>query len=181
MRFLQASALRGAGIWKLSFFFKLGDSYLIILKIKSISGTFFGVFFWYNWVDSAKRLPPLSHPTYIMYQQQIVQLDPQTKALQLRSGPEHSEIHLCSIADAHLFLHSNGSTYVGYSYWNPYVYWQNGVLLSECASGIPLHTTLKLLSIALRGQAQSRREGGLLRRVCGRRPAGGSARLNLLG
>ena len=80
-----------------------------------------------------------------MSQPQIDQLDPQTKALQLRSGPEHSEIHLGSIADAHVFLRYNGSTYVGYSFWNPDVYGLNGVLLSERASGIPLHTTLELL------------------------------------
>ena len=77
-----------------------------------------------------------------MSKPKIVQLNSQkTKALQLLSGPEHTEIHL----DAHLFLHYNGSTYVGYSYWNPDVYWLNGVLLSERASGIPLHTTLELL------------------------------------
>ena len=80
-----------------------------------------------------------------MSQPKIVQLDPQTKAVQLRSGPDHSEIHLGSTADARLFLRYNGSTYVGYSYWNPDVYWLNGVLLSERASGIPLHTTLELL------------------------------------
>ena len=80
-----------------------------------------------------------------MSQPKIVQLDPQTKALQLRSGPEHSEILLGSISDAHLFLRYNGSTYCGYSYWNPDVYGLNDVFLSERASGIPLHTTLELL------------------------------------
>ena len=80
-----------------------------------------------------------------MSQPKIVQHDPQTEALKLRSGPEHSEIHLGSITDAHLFLHYNGSKYVGYSYWNSNMYGQNGVLLSERASGIPLHTTLELL------------------------------------
>ena len=105
--------------------------------------------------DSLLSAHPLleTTTTYIPYTQnhiyisqlQIVQLDPQTKALQLRSGPEPSEIHLGSIADANLFLRYNGSTYVGYSYWNPDVYGLNGVLLSERASGIPLHTTLELL------------------------------------
>ena len=81
-----------------------------------------------------------------MSQPKIVQLDPQTKAVQLLSGPENSEIHLGSIADAHLLLRYNGSTYVGYSYWKPDVYGLNGVLLSERASGIPLHTTLDDIS-----------------------------------
>ena len=81
-----------------------------------------------------------------MSKPKIVQLNSQkTKALQLLSGPEPTEIHLGSIADAHLFLRYNGSTYVGYSYWNPDVYGLNGALLSERASGIPLHTTLELL------------------------------------
>ena len=66
----------------------------------------------------------------------IIQLDPKTKALQIRSGADDSEIHLGSIADAQLFLLYNGWTYVAYSHWNP---GNDGVLLSERMSGIPLH------------------------------------------
>ena len=95
------------------FFFQVGGFLSYNTQNKVYFWYFFLIFFWYNWVDSAKRLPPLSHPTYIMSQQQIVQLDPQTKALQLRSGPNHSEIHLGSIADAHLFLHYTGRRTLG--------------------------------------------------------------------
>ena len=96
-----------------------------------------------------------------MSKPKIVQLNSQkTKALQLLlSGPEPTEIHLGSIADAHLYLRYNGSTYVGYSYWNPDVYGLNGALLSERASGIPLHTTLELLCSLSRAVSSAQASG----------------------
>ena len=75
--------------------------------------TFFGLLGIIGWTlppSSRSKRPPRIHHNKSFNK---------TKALQLCSGPEHSEIHLGSIADAQLFLRYNGSTYVGYSYWNP--------------------------------------------------------------
>ena len=76
---------------------------------------------------------------------QIVELDPKTKALQIRSSINDQDVVLMgSIANAHLFLRYKERSYIGYSHWNPDMY-EGGVMVGERVCGTALHQMLEFI------------------------------------
>ena len=77
---------------------------------------------------------------------EIVELDANTKALQIASSSSSSgvQVQLGSIANCNLFLRYNGRMYVGCSCWTPDLY-EGGVLVSKRGAGALLHQTLEFI------------------------------------